>query len=101
MAPIRLRCRVLWKPVVTASAITSAITPAVTPSTEIAVITEITASLRCARRYRPAMNSSKRVVTACPSQLVQTAQLGHQIDGAFRPQQREQDHVANRPRAGQ
>ena len=50
IAPSRLRCSVLRKPLVTASATTSAVTPAATPSTEIAVITEITASLRRARR---------------------------------------------------
>ena len=50
MAPSRLRCSVSRKPLVTASATTSAITPAATPSTEITVMTEITASLRRARR---------------------------------------------------
>ena len=50
IAPSRLRCSVLRKPLFTASAITSAITPAATPTTEITVMTEITASLRRARR---------------------------------------------------
>src|SRR6478609_11971619 len=40
------------------SAITSEATPAVTPTTEIAVITPITACLRLARRYRAATKSS-------------------------------------------
>ena len=39
MAPSRLRCSVLRKPLLTAMAITSAITPAATPSTEMAVMT--------------------------------------------------------------
>ena len=46
MAPSRLRCSVSRKPLLMASATTSAITPAATPKTEMAVITEITASLR-------------------------------------------------------
>ena len=50
MAPSRLRCSVLRKPLFTASAIISAMTPAATPTTEMAVMTEITASFRRARR---------------------------------------------------
>ena len=50
IAPSRFRCSVLRKPLLTPSAITSAITPTATPITEITVITEITFSLRRARR---------------------------------------------------
>jgi hypothetical protein len=45
-----LRCSVFWNPLLTAREIMSAITPAITPTTEITVITEMTFSLRRARR---------------------------------------------------
>jgi hypothetical protein len=39
-----------WRPVISASAMTSAITPTVTPSVEIAEITEMNACFRLASR---------------------------------------------------
>src|SRR5258708_4922145 len=50
VAPSRLRCSVVRRPLVMASAITSAMTPAATPMIEITVMTEMTACLRLARR---------------------------------------------------
>src|SRR5258708_4922142 len=50
VGPSRLRCSVVRRPLVMASAITSAMTPAATPMIEITVMTEMTACLRLARR---------------------------------------------------
>src|ERR1700687_2578304 len=52
-----------------ASATTSEATPAATPAIEIPVITPMTAWRRLARRYRVAINSSKRIKEAISFQL--------------------------------
>src|SRR5579862_6655636 len=101
IAPSRLFCSVLRNPLLMASATTSAITPAATPITDIAVMTEITASLRRAFRYRRAMKSSNEEAGTGPSTLsVEAAQPVRQPDRTFRPEQREQDHVPYGSRSG-
>src|SRR5712691_6547864 len=47
-----------WRPVISASAITSAMTPTVTPSVEMNEMTEMNACFRFASRYRRATCSS-------------------------------------------
>src|SRR2546428_11646859 len=53
------------KPLLMARATPSVATPAITPTTEIAVITEMTAWRRFALRYRRATKNSKRI--SCPA----------------------------------
>src|SRR3954454_21518473 len=48
-----------WRPVISASAISSAITPTITPRIEMKEMSEMNACFRRASRYRVATNSSK------------------------------------------
>src|SRR5204862_7330310 len=80
-----------WRPVISASAMTSAMTPTVTPSVEMNEMTEMNACLRLASRYRRAICSSKgsSILVVCRGSFVT---LAHQ---------RKQDHVANRQAVGE
>src|SRR5262245_19418990 len=63
----RMRSRTsCWRPVISASAMTSAITPTVTPSVEMNEMTEMNACLRLASRYRTATWSSNGRSTFIP-----------------------------------
>ena len=59
-------------------------TPAITPTTEMPVITPMTACLRLARRYRDAMKSSNLTVSSCRLPVYQhiiPAVTAHKLGG--------------------